>query len=175
MDLKYPIGQHKKADLIDSNWKHTMIEELKSFPFVLEKLLANADVTKENTKTLPNVWTIRQVVHHLADSHMNAFIRTKLALTEDVPIIKPYSDNLWGNFKDATDAPISDSIAILKALHNRWSLTLASLTDAEWKKEFYHPENKRKVMLEDLLSLYVWHGKHHMAHIELLYKDKGWN
>lgn len=174
MNIKQPIGPHKKPETMDAEVKKKLISELKAFPIALETLLANSDEEMFDTKTLLNVWTVRQVVHHLADSHMNAFIRTKLALTEDVPIIKPYNDNLWGNFRDANQAPVSDSISILKALHNRWSLTLESLTEEEWKKEFYHPDNKRKVMVEDVLSLYVWHGNHHKAHIENLYKEKGW-
>ncbi|MDX1959668.1 MAG: putative metal-dependent hydrolase [Leptospiraceae bacterium] len=168
------IGMHKEPEHWNDSVISDLISELENFPKRLSDFIGNSSEDKLNTKTSPNVWTVRQIIHHLADSHMNAFIRTKLALTEDVPIIKPYKDNLWGDFPDANKAPVQESLLILKSLHSRWCLTLRSLNDEQWKKEFYHPERKRKVNMLANLSLYAWHGKHHMAYIEELYTKNNW-
>lgn len=174
MDIRNPIGPYKKKEPMDEKAKRQLIEELEKFPEDLKRLLSSADSVKYEEKTLPGVWTVKQVVHHLADSHMNAFIRMKLALSEDVPIIKPYHEGLWAEMKDSTDVPAEESISILVSLHRRWTVLFRSLTPEEWKKEFYHPDNKRKVNMEDMVGMYVWHGKNHKAHIELLFREKGW-
>lgn len=174
MDIRNPIGPYKKKEPMDENAKRLLIEELEKFPGQLKTLLASASIDKYEEKTLPGVWTVKQVVHHLADSHMNAFIRMKLALSEDVPIIKPYHEGLWAEMKDSTDVPAEESLFILSSLHRRWAVLFRSLGTEDWKREFYHPENKKKVNMEDMVGMYVWHGKNHMAHIELLFKERGW-
>ena len=150
------------------------VSEIASFPEQLTETLRLLKPEHLETKTLPGVWNVAQVVHHVADSHMNAFIRMKLALSEDVPIIKPYHEGLWAEMKDSTDVPAEESLSILVSLHRRWTVLFRSLTPEEWKKEFYHPDNKRKVNMEDMVGMYVWHGKNHMAHIEIMFREKGW-
>lgn len=174
MDIRNPIGPYKKKEPLDEKAKNSLIEQLGAFPKELKTLLSSVGIEKYEEKTLPGVWTVKQVVHHLADSHMNAFIRMKLALTEDVPIIKPYHEGLWAEMTDSIDVPAEESLSILVSLHRRWTVLFRSLTPEGWKMEFYHPENKRKVNMEDMVGMYVWHGKNHMAHIELLFKERGW-
>lgn len=114
----------------------------------------------------PNGWTIAQVVNECADSHMNSFVRFKLALTEDIPTIKPYFENLWAELPDSRNYPIEDALKILEGLHTKWVFLLKSLTDDELNKEFIHPDSSDKISLKTNIGIYAWHGEHHLAHIQ---------
>ena len=116
----------------------------------------------------PGGWTGRQVIHHLADSHMNCYFRYRLALTEDNPTISPYDEQAWAELPDVAATPITVSLTLLEALHSRWVTLLHHLTEAQWQRTFYHPGNQRESTLDQALALYAWHGRHHLAHLELL-------
>ena len=126
---------------------------------------------KLKNKYRPDGWTIKQVVHHCADSHINSFVRFKLALTEDVPAIKPYFEDRWAELSDSLSNDISDSIQILNSLHNKWVLLLRSLTVEQLHREFFHPETNKKISLKENIGLYAWHCNHHLAHIQLAIKN----
>jgi hypothetical protein len=127
-----------------------------------------------DTRYRPQGWTVRQVVHHVPDSHMNAYIRFKLALTETEPTIKPYEQQLWAELADSRETPVENSLILLKCLHQRWVLLLKSISDAGWQRTFRHPE-LGIVRLDTNLALYAWHGRHHVAHITGLRERMGWN
>jgi hypothetical protein len=120
-------------------------------------------------------WTIRQVVHHCADSHMNSYIRFRLALTEEVPTIKPYREELWAELADARKMPIEPSLMILQGVHARWVVMLRSLSSDQWPRLWFHPDDMKEFSLLQGLQLYVWHGKHHLAHIQNLKKTESWD
>ena len=127
-----------------------------------------------DTPYRPDGWTVRQVVHHYADDHMNSYVRFKLALTEDTPVIKPYSEPLWGELPDARLSPIEPSLVLLEALHLRWITAWRALTLAEWSRTFVHPRSGRAVSLDRLAAQYDWHGRHHVAQINALRERNGW-
>ncbi|SOD14792.1 YfiT family bacillithiol transferase [Pedobacter xixiisoli] len=163
-NLKFPIGKFNAPDLITSEHIKTWIEAIKSFP---ERLIAaTKDLNDEQLEKQyrPDGWTIRQVVHHCADSHINSFTRFKLALTEDKPVIKPYAEDLWAELPDA-DLPIASSIKILEGIHERWTVLLESLTAADLERQFIHPENNELISLKQNIGIYAWHCNHHLAHI----------
>jgi uncharacterized damage-inducible protein DinB len=170
----YPIGPYTPPEKLEIETMKSKAEELVNFPEELKSVILNFSQNQLLTKTLPGVWTVAQVIHHLADSHMNAFIRTKLALTEDVPVIKPYLEEKWAELADGKSSNVIESIKILEGIHNRWYSLLISLDETEIRREYFHPENQKKVQLAEIVPLYVWHGRHHLGHIKLLKKDKGW-
>lgn len=172
--LKFPIGEFQKPVSISENDLATWITIIKSFPNRLKTLTKNLSVEELNWIYRPKGWSIKQVVHHCADSHMNSFIRFKLALTEDIPTIKPYEEQLWGELADSVSNDISPSIQIIEGIHNRWVLLLKSLDEKELKRQFYHPGNKKTFSLDETIGVYAWHCHHHLAHIEqaLLYKGQ---
>ncbi|MBL8022573.1 MAG: putative metal-dependent hydrolase [Leptospirales bacterium] len=151
------------------------IAEIESLPGELTETLSKLNAEQLATPTLPGKWTVSQVVHHIADSHMNAFIRCKLALTEDKPTIKPYEEAEWARKIDAgTAIPARVSAELLTALHARWCLLLKSLSPEEWRRAYFHPEARREFLMEEVACLYAWHGRNHLAHIHELMKAKGW-
>jgi hypothetical protein len=131
------------------------------------------DDAQLDTPYRPEGWTVRQLVHHVADSHMNSYVRFRLAVTEDTPTIKPYDEKAWANLPDAATAPLEPSLELVEALHRRWLLLLQSFGPAEWSRTFRHPE--RGVSRLDVTALlYGWHGRHHVAHVTELRKREGW-
>ena len=164
-DIYFPIGKfnykenYTKEDL--ENW----ILELKNFPEDLNLFLKNLTKEELNSKTRLGVWTVAQVVNHIADSHMNAFIRVKLAITENIPTIKPYDETKFAITQDSI-LSFQDSILILRGLHSRWASLFGSLNQDDWAKKYYHPELKKEVQISEVLQSYVWHGQHHLAHIK---------
>lgn len=142
-----------------------LIEELENFPTRLNEFVKTKSKDALNQKTKPGIWTINQVIHHLADSHMNAFIRVKLALTENTPTIKPYDETKFALTKDATD-DAENSIQLLIHLHNRWAKLFSNLTEEEFRKDFFHPEMNKKNKIEDVLKSYVNHGNRHFQFIK---------
>jgi hypothetical protein len=170
----YPIGPYTPLEKLDLETVMSFAEELVKFPEEVKSIILNFGENHLFTKTLPGVWNVSQVIHHLADSHMNAFIRTKLALTENVPTIKPYMEEKWAELADGNNSSVIHSIKILEGVHNRWYSLLISLDETDIRKEYFHPESQKKIQVAEIVPLYVWHGRHHLGHIELLKRDKGW-
>jgi uncharacterized damage-inducible protein DinB len=163
-DLKFPIGPFQYMGNLNDAQRAGFIQKIAETPQRLREAVAALTPEQLDTPYRPGGWTARQVVHHLPDSHMNAYIRFKLALTEEYPIIKPYDEGRWAELADVQQAPVETSLQLLAALHERWVLFLRSLSGADWARTFVHPE--RGVMTADeLLALYAWHGPHHVGHI----------
>ena len=150
------------------------IQTLAAFPSRLHEAVASLDGTQLGTTYRPGGWTLRQVVHHCADSHMNSFIRFKLALTEDEPTIKPYREELWAELNDSRQFPIGSSLAILEHVHLRWVAVLNSMSVTHWERGFIHPEKGRRLTLHEALALYAWHCDHHLAHVTGTLLRHGW-
>jgi hypothetical protein len=170
--LKYPTGKFKKPESFTAEDIKERISIIRDFPAFLSKEVWILD--DESLKYLhrPDGWTVKQIVHHLADSHMNAFIRIKLALTENNPTIKPYIEAEWAKLPDSTDAPVEWSLKLIEGLHHRWEVLLLSLTEADLKKTVMHPEYNRQMSISDLIFLYSWHCGHHLGHIKNAKKFK---
>jgi hypothetical protein len=163
--LRYPIGQFIKPDQITKDIISIWIHDIASFP---ERLRIEVDGLSDeqlDTPYRPEGWTIRQVIHHCADSHMNSFIRFKLALTEDHPTIKPYFEDRWADLPDSKQITVDSSLKILEGLHERWVVLLNSLTEIDLSRTFYHPENRQAIRLDENIGIYAWHCNHHLAHI----------
>lgn len=171
-DLRYPIGKFKVPDVVETESIEEWIETIEKFPTRLKMELENLGKEELEWKHRPEGWTIRQLVHHCADSHMNSFLRFKLALTEDKPVIKPYFEDQWAKLPDAATSPVRSSIRILEGLHKRWVLLLRSMSASEFQKEYVHPEYGRSYQLGHLTALYAWHCDHHLAHIKQAKKRK---
>ncbi|MFK7906862.1 MAG: YfiT family bacillithiol transferase [Chitinophagales bacterium] len=171
--LKYPIGRFKVPRKITSAFIETAINEIEMLPQQIQAAVAGLSESQLNTPYREGGWNLRQVVHHLADSHINSYVRFKWALTEDMPIIKAYDENTWANLADY-EAPVEVSLALLTAMHQRWVILLKSLSPEQLKLKFIHPESKSKIPLNVNIVLYAWHGKHHLAHIERLKERMGW-
>jgi DinB superfamily len=167
-NLRYPIGKFQwgKTYTAEETVKH--IKTVKKMPKKLKKAVAALSKKQIDQAYRPDGWTARQVVHHLADSHANAFIRFKLALTEDKPVIKPYLEDKWTAMKDETEMSPKSSLSIVKNIHKRWVYMMKNMEDAEFDRCYVHPELKKEISLREVLALYDWHCKHHLAHIELV-------
>jgi uncharacterized damage-inducible protein DinB len=172
-DPRYPIGKFSYNGPPTAEDKKKYLDEIEQTPARFRSALAGLSDEQLNTPYRDGGWTVRQLAHHLPDSHMNAYVRFKLALTEDEPTIKPYMENLWAELPEAKSAGIEVSLALLDSLHRRWMLMLRQFGDAEWKRTFRHPE-LGAMSLEKTLALYAWHGKHHVAHVTSLKKEMGW-
>ncbi|TQR20617.1 putative metal-dependent hydrolase [Psychrobacillus vulpis] len=173
MDVKYPIGKFIFEGKMTSDVIHSWISELEDFPILLNEAVKDLTEEQLDTPYREGGWTVRQVVHHLADSHMNAYIRFKLTLTEESPVIKPYDEAQWAEFVD-NELPIGISLSLLQSLHIRLVKLLNSLTPEELKKTFIHLDSGI-ISIEKNIGLYVWHGKHHLAHITNLCIQQGWS
>ena len=164
--VKYPIGKFRRlSGPLTKNERLEFINDIEQTPTEFRSLATNLSDAKLDTAYRPGGWTVRQVVHHVPDSHMNAYIRFKLAVTEDNPTIKPYDEARWAELMDARTQPIAVSLDLLEALHKRWVVVLRSMSDADFSRTFFHPEMKSNVTLDQALAIYGWHGKHHAAHI----------
>ena len=172
-DLKYPIGRVQFKPALTSIERSELIKAIAAVPNDLRQAVAGLTDKQLDTPYRPDGWTVRQVVHHVPDSHMNAFIRLKLALTEESPIIKPYKEALWANLPDAK-LPIEVSLRMTEALHERWVALMNTMDDSAWGRTFIHPESGRTFTLDEMTQLYAWHGRHHVAHITELKKRSGW-
>lgn len=171
--LKFPIGQFQKPETISQNDLDSWINDIESFPSRIKNLTSTLSVEELNWIYRPQGWSIKQVVHHCADSHMNSLIRFKLALTEELPTIKPYEEQLWAELADGNSNDISPSLQLIEGLHKRWVLLLKSFSSTELKRQFIHPANKKTSSLEETIGMYAWHGNHHLAHIEQALAHKG--
>lgn len=178
VDLRYPIGkmneQSFSKDSYDKELKDVLLREIKITPSLLENAISNLDEKQLNTPYRDGGWTVKEVVHHVADSHMNAYMRFKLGLTENNPIIKTYEEAEWAKLSDTKNLPVNISLTLLHALHIRWVEILNNMSEEDWQRTIYHPEHKRNISLWDLLKIYAWHGKHHAAHITALRERMGW-
>jgi hypothetical protein len=171
--LKYPIGKFKIPESITAEAIQESISQIKAFPANLFTAVSKLSVPQLDTPYRPGGWTVRQLVHHCADSHMNAFIRYKLALTEENPTVKPYDEALWANLADAALA-VETSLAIIKAIHLKWGVLLDSMKPEDFRKTYFHPEKKRSQNLEEVTLMYAWHSQHHLAHIQHLAMREKW-
>lgn len=172
--LKYPIGKFDCPINITKQHLESWISILEHFPERLEKLVTNLSDEQLNTPYRPEGWTVKQVVHHLSDSHHHSYTRFKWALTEDKPLIKAYYENRWAELFDAKTAPIKISIFHLKAIHFKLVYLLKGLSDGDLNKSFIHPETKSEFGLKKSIGMYAWHSSHHYAHIENLMKSNNW-
>lgn len=163
--IKYPIGKFVYNPEVNEELREKRMAEIATLPLRLEIVAGNLTTVQLNQPYRQGGWTVRQLIHHIADSHMNAFIRFKLALTEDMPVIKPYNQDNWVEGEDVIFGDITDSIQIIKGLHARWFTLMRSLKQEDWNSKMYHPEYKREMDLNYLLALYSWHGNHHVAQI----------
>lgn len=171
-DLKYPIGTFNFTGEITGSVTTAWINDIAELPRLLREAVRNLDDEQLDTPYRPGGWSVRQVIHHVADSHMNAYVRFKLALTEDKPVIKPYEEAKWAELPDYT-LPIEPSLLLIETLHQRWVTVLRELTPADLEKTFIHPESG-VVSLGRNIGIYAWHGKHHLAHITSLCSRMGW-
>lgn len=165
-DLRYPIGKFMAPDVIDDRAVQGWIDELERFPADMRAAVERVGAEGLERTYRPGGWTARQVVHHVADSHMHSVVRFKWALTEDLPTIKAYDEQAVAELVDYR-APVASSLALLEALHARWVLLLRGLTREQWEREFVHPESGQRIGLRLQTAIYAWHGKHHRAHVEL--------
>jgi len=174
MDLRYPIGKYEPQPFSDKQ-KREWLQDIQFLPGMLESAIENLDEKQLLTPYREGGWNVKQVVHHVADSHMNAYIRLKLALTEDSPVIKPYEEKLWAELPDVEAVPVNVSITLLHALHRRWGQTLRNMQPEDWERNYYHPEQERYVPLWEMTDMYAWHGRHHMEQIRQLRQRMGWD
>ena len=173
-DLRYPIGKFHRPGALTDAQRAEFISAIEETPAKVRAAVKGLNERQLDTPYRPGGWTVRQVVHHVPDSHMNAYVRFKLGLTEDEPTIKPYEEAKWAELADAKTSAIEPSLALLENLHMRWVLLLRSLGPAEWARKFRHPECEKPMALDDQLALYAWHGRHHVAHITALREREQW-
>lgn len=173
VDPRYPVGTFRAPDSYTPEDRARFIEAIAAAPAALRAALAGLSDRQLDEPYREGGWTLRQVAHHVPDSHVNAYIRFKLALTEDVPTIKPYDEARWAELPDTRQTPIEVSLALLDAVHTRWVTILRAMTPADFARRFNHPESGNQP-LDRALALYAWHGRHHVAHITELRKRKGW-
>lgn len=172
-DPRYPIGKFSFTAPLTKEQKQDHLTDIERTPERLRAALRGLTDEQLNTPYREGGWTARQVTHHVPDSHMNAYIRFKLALTEDDPTIKPYMEDRWADLAESKQAPVELSLALLDSLHERWMMVLRNMTTDDWKRTFRHPE-MGPMTLDKTLALYSWHGKHHTAHVTALREKMGW-
>lgn len=174
-NLSYPIGKFDPfSELPTAETRANLIAEIAALPARMQAAVQDLTVEQLDTPYRPGGWTSRQVVHHVADSHANGYIRTKLALTEENPTIKPYEEQLWAELKDTFEVPIASSLIMLDVLHQRWISVWKSMTEEQFSRTYFHPASKENVPLYNQLGLYAWHSNHHLAHITKLRERMGW-
>ena len=166
--LRFPVGRFVPPDAVTPADRERWIGEIAALPGQLRTLAERMSEAQLDTPYRPDGWTVRQVLHHVPDSHMNALIRVKLALTEDKPVIKPYDEARWAELADTRLTPVSVSLALLEALHARWTTLLRALGADEWRRSFVHPEHGRAMTIESATAMYAWHSRHHLGHVQLV-------
>ena len=172
-DLRYPVGQFSKPSSLTQAERSEAIQILADAPRNMRTAVNGLNERQLDTPYRPEGWTVRQVVHHVPDSHMNAYIRFKLALTEDVPTIKPYDEAAWAKLADTAKTPITVSLDTLDNVHTRWVILLRSMSASDFARTFNHPE-AGKLTLDQTLALYAWHSRHHVGHVTGLRQRSGW-
>lgn len=172
--LKYPIGKFEAPKEFTSQYILDRIEEISTFPERLKKEVTPLNEEQLDTPYRPEGWTVRQVIHHCAESHMNCYIRLKWALTENNPIIKPYDEKLWSELPDNLTMPITPTLILLEGLHFRLAYIMKNLSEVDLEKSFIHPENNSEYRIQQIIGMYAWHGNHHLAQIVNLKNQKNW-
>lgn len=172
-DTRYPIGKYMPQPFSEKQLQDWLID-IRFLPQHLENAILNLDEKQLETPYRSGGWTVKQLVHHVADSHMNAYIRFKLGLTEENPVIKPYDESAWANLPDTQNLPVNISLTLLHALHTRWVEVLKGITREDWNRTVFHPEHKKEMTLWFLLGMYAWHSRHHTAHITTLRENMKW-
>jgi DinB superfamily len=172
-DLRYPVGKFRFPESVSAQELTLFIDQIAETPARMRGAVAGLSDSQLDTPYRPEGWTVRQLAHHVPDSHINSYMRFRLALTEEEPVIKPYEEKRWAELPDARSMPVEPSLLLLESLHARWVPLLRSLSDADWKRTFRHPE-LGLVSLEKNAALYAWHGRHHVAHITALRERMGW-
>jgi hypothetical protein len=173
-ELRYPIGPYYRPATYTADDLTKWIATIEALPLWLDVCIENLDAHQLDTPYRPGGWTMIQTIHHIADSHMNAFIRLKLALTEDSPTIKPYDEAMWAETPEIAMVPVNVSITLLHALHRRWATLLKGLGETDWQRAYYHPEQQREFPIWDMTAMYAWHSRHHMEHLRRLRERMGW-
>ena len=173
-DLSYPIGKFEYAGSSTPEQRVQYIREIEETPARLREAIRGLNEQQLNTPYRPSGWMVRQVVHHVPESHMNAYIRFKLGLTEDNPTIKPYNEKRWSETPDVATTPLDVSLALLENVHKRWVILLRALTPSDLARTIVHPEYGTSLSLDRYLAMYAWHGKHHVAHITSLRERNAW-
>jgi hypothetical protein len=172
-DLRFPIGDFKYDGPFTETQRAKLIEDIAALPAKLRSAVSGLSEAQLDTPYRDGGWTLRQTVHHVADSHAHSYLRVRFAMTEDNPTITPYPENVWAELNDAKHAPIEPSLQILEGLHYRWVMLFKGLTPEDWSRTLFHPE-RGKLTLDVIVALYSWHSRHHVAHITELRKRKGW-
>jgi len=173
IDPSYPIGKYEPKELSEGQ-KAEWLADLKFLPQAIENAISNLDEHQLQTPYREGGWTVHQLVHHVADSHMNAYCRFKLGYTEHNATIRPYEEKLWAETADVQMLPVNVSLTILHAVHLRWCSFLESFNEDDWQKPIVHPQHGKQFTLWHLLGMYAWHSRHHVAHINTLREQKGW-
>lgn len=171
--LKYPIGKFDKSGMDADQYLERSIFAIETLPVKLQNVVSKLNEAQLNTPYREGGWTVKQLVHHIPDSHMNAYIRFKWTLTENKPTIKAYYEDRWAELPDSK-APVYISLNLLSGLHERWVTLMRSLTKSDWEREYIHPENQKAIKLIEMVGMYSWHGEHHLSHIRNLIDRKGW-
>jgi uncharacterized damage-inducible protein DinB len=172
-DLKYPVGKFVAPSSLALDERARLADEIREAPARLREAVTGLSPSQLDSPYRPGGWTVRQVAHHLPDSHLNGYTRFRLALTEDQPTIKPYQEARWAELADARGGPLEPSLALLDALHQRWVALVESLRPEQWQRAYRHPD-LGLVSLETALALYAWHGRHHVAQVTRLRERSGW-
>jgi len=173
-DLRYPAGTFTFDPDVTPEKRAAAIAAIREAPAAMRAAVKGLTETQLNTPYRPGGWTLRQVAHHVPESHMNAYIRFKLALTEDNPTIKPYKEDAWSKLPDVAIEPVETSLALLEAVHKRWLTLLGTMTPDQFARTVVHPEHGKQLSLDFLVQMYAWHGRHHAAHVTSLRRRSGW-
>ena len=172
-DLRYPIGRFAAPISYTAEWRSEGISSIASLPAALRAAVAGLSDTQLDTPYRPGGWSVRQVVHHLPDSHLNAYVRIKLALTEETPVIKAYDEHAWALLEDSRSTPIETSLSLLDAVHDRWVRVMRAMSELDFSRRYVHPATGEHEVTH-IVGLYAWHGTHHVAHITSLRARMGW-
>ena len=172
-DPRYPVGKFERRDSLTPDERTKMIAEVAEAPARMRKAIGGLTESQLDTPYREGGWTVRQVVHHVPDSHVNAYTRFKLALTEEHPTIRPYDEAKWAELSDSRDTPVETSLTLLESLHDRWTRLLRAMTADDFRRTLNHPDSG-VMSLDNVLALYAWHGRHHVAHITSLRERLGW-
>jgi hypothetical protein len=173
-DLRYPVGKFAAPAEFTAATRAAAIADIAALPDTLRAAVTGLSDAQLDTPYRPGGWTVRQLVHHVADSHVNAYTRIRLALTEENPTIKPYDENKWADLPDAKSLPVEVSLGIVHGIHHRWVALLKTLTPADYARTVVHPEHGRQMSIDFLTAMYAWHSRHHVAHVTELRRREGW-